>query len=219
MVVFFFRNVFFFDVFDPFNAMQVCVTKCPTEDLKTKEQVKKFAEETGSKLCRYDIPVEDYLDQEFGKQGPCPSLPIFERYYLCVCIFLADPCYLQCIRLVPLCPRSTGICFKWHGSSAKERYHRILQDLWLWRYFPQSTKWLLLQLAWDHRPVCCGCGYVDEAAMICVIIIPFEVIAFVMVLLMRFLASVIVWMIVILAAIGSIGKWYQNEKDSITLLF
>jgi hypothetical protein len=60
--------------------MQVCVSKCPDRDLFTKEQVRDFAKETGSKLCRYDIPVDDYVNQEFGQKGPCPSLPIFERF-------------------------------------------------------------------------------------------------------------------------------------------
>ena len=78
----------FFSVFDPFDAMQVCVSKCPTKDLLTKRDVREFAEETGSRLCRYDIPIEEYENQEFQKKGPCPSLPIFERYSTDFCMLL-----------------------------------------------------------------------------------------------------------------------------------
>jgi hypothetical protein len=38
----------------------------------------------------------------------------------------------------------------------------------------------------------------------------FAAIAFLMVLLMRFLAAIIVWLIVILAAVGSLGKWHYQ---------
>jgi len=69
-------------VFDPFGAMQICVKECPDKDLITPEQVKEFAEKTGSRLCHYDVKVSDYgnidLYNSKGK-GLCPKLPIFKR--------------------------------------------------------------------------------------------------------------------------------------------
>ena len=101
-IIFFFcfSNVFFFSVLDPFDAMQVCVSKCPTKDLMTKREVREFSLNTKSKLCRYDIPVEDYEKQEFRKEGPCPELPIFARssiIFACLysMIWVSLPNYLQ----------------------------------------------------------------------------------------------------------------------------
>ena len=72
------------DIIDPFDAMQVCVSKCPTEDIKTREQLAKFVEDTDSNLCRYGITVEDIRtnlrDKDFDKEGPCPEFPIYARY-------------------------------------------------------------------------------------------------------------------------------------------
>ena len=71
------------DVLDPGDSMEICVTKCPKQMLYTKADVKKFAEETGSHLCLYDVPVEDYEnldDSKWSKKGPCPELPVFARY-------------------------------------------------------------------------------------------------------------------------------------------
>ena len=46
-------------------------------------QVYKFYQETGTKLCRYDIPPETYQvkpPSDWSKKGPCPQLPIHPRY-------------------------------------------------------------------------------------------------------------------------------------------
>ena len=72
-------NVFFLDILDPFDSVQLCVSVCPNETLRTKEDVKKFTDRTGSRLCRYDIDPKDYLSQKFRRQGPCPDLPVYAR--------------------------------------------------------------------------------------------------------------------------------------------
>ena len=42
--------------------------------------VKDFAERTGSKLCEYDVDIEDYDNEDlYGPEGPCPDLPLYER--------------------------------------------------------------------------------------------------------------------------------------------
>ena len=71
----------FLDVTDPFNSMQLCVTKCPDEDLNSSLEVQEFSMRTGSALCRYDIPVADYVkgDLVWSPAGPCPKLPILKR--------------------------------------------------------------------------------------------------------------------------------------------
>ena len=79
-----YSNVFFLSMWNPFKAMQLCVSECPDKDLVTKEDVKDFALRTGSRLCRYDIPIDKYTDPatDYSKIGPCPSLPIYKRYVL-----------------------------------------------------------------------------------------------------------------------------------------
>ena len=68
------------DVSDPFNSLQLCISKCPDKLLVTTGQVKKYAEDTNIRLCDYSIDPKDYLSQDFSKRGPCPKLPILKRY-------------------------------------------------------------------------------------------------------------------------------------------
>ena len=61
--------------------MHLCVSKCPTEPLVLPSDVKRFAEETGSRLCAYDVEVEDYDDITlYSRDGPCPVLPVLQRF-------------------------------------------------------------------------------------------------------------------------------------------
>ena len=67
------------DVFDPSHSMEICVKECPNTVLATPYDVKKFAEDTGSYLCRYDITLDQYSDWSLyttDGSGPCPVLPI-----------------------------------------------------------------------------------------------------------------------------------------------
>lgn len=65
----------------PRHAMQVCVSKCPDRDLNTPAEAKAFAEETGSRICRYDIKLDQYDDPKLWNTntGPCPQLPVYKR--------------------------------------------------------------------------------------------------------------------------------------------
>ena len=77
------------NVFDPFDAMQICVKVCPNKDLITPEQVKQFAKDTGSRLCHYNVSIDDYGDLRLydgSGKGLCPKLPIFKRYIRCYII-------------------------------------------------------------------------------------------------------------------------------------
>ena len=73
--------MFFFDVLDPAASTEICAKECPREMLSTKEDVQAFAISTGSRLCRYDIEPDDYLDPDlvWSKNGTCPELPVFAR--------------------------------------------------------------------------------------------------------------------------------------------
>ena len=71
------RYVFFMNALNPDASLEICVSKCPDKTLWTKQAVEDFSKATGSKLCCYDIDVDDYSEQEFSQEGPCPVLPVY----------------------------------------------------------------------------------------------------------------------------------------------
>ena len=65
---------------NPFESMHVCVSKCPNKRLDTPQEVKEFCEETDSRLCAYNVDIEDYGDGSlYTEDGPCPDLPVYKR--------------------------------------------------------------------------------------------------------------------------------------------
>lgn len=54
--------VFFLDIRKPLETTMLCVTKCPDKELTTIQQVQEFAIKEGSKLCRYDVPIDKITD-------------------------------------------------------------------------------------------------------------------------------------------------------------
>jgi len=164
--------VFFHSTWDPFKSMQVCVSKCPDKDMVTSRDVQKFAEDTGSRLCSYDIPVSEYQNQEFSKNGPCPDLPIFQTFdVLQRCA--PDPTFLAETFMDTNRKNATTSFFR--IFELDDLFRKVLSDLY--------TCW-------------------KEMIILCVVAV---VISFLMVIMIRFLASIIVWVIVVLAALGSIA--------------
>ena len=76
----YYRNVFFMDITNPKDSLQVCVKKCPDRDLIDRAAVQKFAMDTGSRLCSYNISIDQYKDKnlDYGIDGPCPKLPVLK---------------------------------------------------------------------------------------------------------------------------------------------
>jgi len=74
---------------DPNNAVQLCVRRCPNEDITTWQQARDFAIYNNSRICRYDIDPEDYDKQDWTSAvGPCPQLPVYKRYDFCEMVLL-----------------------------------------------------------------------------------------------------------------------------------
>lgn len=75
------RFVFFLDpcnidiVQRKIKSMALCVTLCPTKELKTYQDLKRFAMVNGSELCSYELAGHKYpgLPERFDK---CPKLPV-----------------------------------------------------------------------------------------------------------------------------------------------
>ncbi|KAM8732567.1 choline transporter-like protein 1 isoform 2-T2 [Acanthopagrus schlegelii] len=57
------------------KSMALCVTLCPTEELTTYQDLKRFAMVNGSELCSYELAGHKYpgLPERFSK---CPKLPV-----------------------------------------------------------------------------------------------------------------------------------------------
>ncbi|XP_023131807.1 choline transporter-like protein 1 isoform X2 [Amphiprion ocellaris] len=57
------------------KSMALCVSLCPTEELKTYQDLKRFAMFNGSELCSYELAGHKYpgLPERFTK---CPKLPV-----------------------------------------------------------------------------------------------------------------------------------------------
>jgi len=179
------KKVFFMNVLDPGDSMEICVEKCPDRMLYTKQDVKDFGIETGSLLCRYDIDLEDYTtldDSKWSKLGPCPELPVYKS------ISLLSRCMPDPTELIGSDSNATKseIDSIVDFLNADDIFRQVLSDLY--------TSWRELI-------------YLGLIAL---------GLSFAMVLLIRYVASILVWVVVILAAVGSIlgtgvlwWTWYE----------
>lgn len=82
--------LFYLDLSDPRRSLKICIKQCPFRPLRTMDEVRRFTEETGSSLCRYDVgetdrsaslsnqTVLDFFnkEQQTTGLGPCPTLPV-----------------------------------------------------------------------------------------------------------------------------------------------
>lgn len=77
--------LFYLDVKNIHNSLKVCVSKCPSRNLKDMKDIIAFYQETNSSLCLYDFEknfqnydtVHDNLIS--NGSGSCPSFPVYER--------------------------------------------------------------------------------------------------------------------------------------------
>ena len=68
------------DITDPEHSHVICVNQCPERRLNSREDLFHFSEQTGSLLCRYDLKPSHYFYVNNSKLGPCPTLPVYERF-------------------------------------------------------------------------------------------------------------------------------------------
>lgn len=157
--------VFFMDVRDPFRSKCICVNMCPSSDLQQMEDVAHFSLTTGSLLCEYDIPVDEYTKYQGSAKGPCPKVPVLA----------SQPILNRCIPkdLVALGTNVTSDIIGFLNTS--DLLQKILNDLYM---------------SWK------------EMLVLCFIAVAFSGL---MVLLIRFLASAIVWVILTVSILGSIA--------------
>ncbi|XP_014669996.1 PREDICTED: choline transporter-like protein 1 isoform X2 [Priapulus caudatus] len=73
------KYVFFFDLWSVRESRCICVRECPPATISTRTMLEDYARESGSFLCDYDVPINDYSNQMLapgGTKGPCPKLNV-----------------------------------------------------------------------------------------------------------------------------------------------
>lgn len=80
-------KLFYFDLHELKQSIKICVKECPKRNLNNPTDLYKYYEETQITYCRYDFNMTILVDKSggnlekfFNYLGPCPSLPVRERY-------------------------------------------------------------------------------------------------------------------------------------------
>lgn len=192
-------NVFFMSILDPLDSMQLCVEHCPNKKLSDKFEIMAYAKQYNMSLCQYDIRPDDYPKQIFGQTGPCPREPVHKS------ISILQRCVPDFLSMSNESENKTAASVI-DIKSIKRKFIEVFELDDLFRRVLSD-----IYICWRELLVLCGVAVV---------------IAFLMVVLMRFLASVIVWLIVILAIIGSlvgtgflwwtyIQEYQQHKRETI----
>lgn len=77
----------FFDVKELRHSLKICVEACPRSTLTKPEDIYSYYKITGMSLCEYGFKYSDFKNNAGDKLlsnsfGPCPVLPIYERYII-----------------------------------------------------------------------------------------------------------------------------------------
>lgn len=80
-------QLLYFDLRELKKSLKVCVKECPKRTLQTPADVHAYYGQTQNKLCRYDFDMNllsaaqsTNVANYFNYMGPCPTLPIYERF-------------------------------------------------------------------------------------------------------------------------------------------
>lgn len=73
----------FYDIKELRESLKICVKECPKTTIMSIKELKTYYKE-GNGLCRYNFEYSE-LDRPnsqslSGRFGPCPALPVYERY-------------------------------------------------------------------------------------------------------------------------------------------
>lgn len=100
----------FFDIKELRKSLKICVKQCPNRTLSQVSDINKYYQDTGVKLCQYDFKYSDFFNNSIqdkkvlsGTFGPCPVLPIYDRYkyYLLMqCIQRQNWMFLICVNII-----------------------------------------------------------------------------------------------------------------------
>lgn len=77
----------FYDIKELKQSLKICVKECPQETIQNIDDIHPYYKKTGNNLCLYNFNYNDFYNQSIKKTvlssylGPCPVLPIYQRYY------------------------------------------------------------------------------------------------------------------------------------------
>lgn len=120
------KYVFFFNLQDLRTSIKLCVHQCPSRTLQSYEDLRSFAEDSGSFLCRYELTPDQLssLPEHDNGFGLCPDFPIYA----------SSPVLNRCIpkSVVDLAP---NIIYDIHGYlNSMDLFQQILSDVYAsWR--------------------------------------------------------------------------------------
>jgi len=81
----YFSYQFFMNIYNLAETYMICVKECPTRELKDMSEVYQYYNETGTRLCNYNIDPKDYKSQKecdlsfTNCFGPCPAFPVWQQ--------------------------------------------------------------------------------------------------------------------------------------------
>ncbi|KAF6017903.1 SLC44A1 [Bugula neritina] len=76
---------FFMNIYNLAETYMICVKECPTRELKDMSEVYQYYNETGTRLCNYNIDPKEYKSQKecdlsfTNCFGPCPAFPVWQQ--------------------------------------------------------------------------------------------------------------------------------------------
>lgn len=80
-------QLLYFDLRELKKSLKLCVKECPTRTLENSADLYNYYQQTQTKLCRYDFDMNlissaqtTSVTNYFNYMGPCPTLPIYERF-------------------------------------------------------------------------------------------------------------------------------------------
>lgn len=145
--------VFFMDVRNPKESLEICVSQCPDRMLNDSAQIQSFAEETKSEICSYETEIADYGTAAMSLHGPCPAI-----------VYASEPIINRCV------PKDLFVIAQQYIENiisflnASELLSKALVDLYM-------ARWIILAL--------CGISMVLSFIMVVLIHLVAQVIVWV----------------------------------------
>lgn len=78
--------LFFLDIKELKKSLKLCVKECPSSNITNQNELYRYYEDHKTQYCRYDfnmslLSTSNSRDMKyFDFLGPCPTLPVYERY-------------------------------------------------------------------------------------------------------------------------------------------
>lgn len=174
--------LFFLNMSNLRQSLKICVKECPRENLITKKDIKEFEEETGSRLCRYDIASfmeRSVMYPELNEADSKYFIHVEEKngHYACPVppVYATKPLFNRCVPL-PVAKLTSDIMYSIYAYlNSFDMIQQSVSDI----YAARGTMLLMLGVAF--------------------------LLAFLASFTIHCLASVVAWIIMIVASVASIG--------------